>query len=191
MLSSNAAGVVLSPAQIATGWHTVADLTCMICQTKIGWKYVDAKEASQKYKVGKFILEVERVTCYKSWEDEELLPLTPRGSQHSHTHPRDEAGKKRRGKADALYGFRKGPEDKFGEGILEDGEEDDGHEREDGEEEEEEEEVEFDSEDEDECDAIFAGTWDREVVRKRRNNSSKKKRAVCAALASSSGPSAS
>ena len=32
-----------------------------------------------------------------------------------------------------------------------------------------EEEIEFDSDDEDECDDIFAGTWDRESVARRRN----------------------
>jgi hypothetical protein len=30
---------------------------------------VDAKEESQKYKVGKFILETERVVTHRSWED--------------------------------------------------------------------------------------------------------------------------
>lgn len=30
---------------------------------------MDAKEESQKYKVGKFILETERVVTHRSWED--------------------------------------------------------------------------------------------------------------------------
>ncbi|KAK1654566.1 yippee zinc-binding/DNA-binding /Mis18, centromere assembly-domain-containing protein [Colletotrichum phormii] len=55
--------------QLVTGWHVVADITCVLCNAKLGWKYVDAKELSQKYKVGKFILEVERVVPFRSWED--------------------------------------------------------------------------------------------------------------------------
>ncbi|KAK1716908.1 yippee zinc-binding/DNA-binding /Mis18, centromere assembly-domain-containing protein [Colletotrichum lupini] len=55
--------------QLVTGWHVVADITCVLCSAKLGWKYVDAKELSQKYKVGKFILEVERVVPFRSWED--------------------------------------------------------------------------------------------------------------------------
>ncbi|KAK1700226.1 Yippee/Mis18, partial [Colletotrichum godetiae] len=54
--------------QLVTGWHVVADITCVLCNAKLGWKYVDAKELSQKYKVGKFILEVERVVPFRSWE---------------------------------------------------------------------------------------------------------------------------
>ncbi|KAK1724657.1 yippee zinc-binding/DNA-binding /Mis18, centromere assembly-domain-containing protein [Colletotrichum acutatum] len=56
--------------QLVTGWHVVADITCVLCSAKLGWKYVDAKELSQKYKVGKFILEVERVVPFRSWEDD-------------------------------------------------------------------------------------------------------------------------
>ncbi|KAL7928446.1 yippee domain-containing protein [Trichoderma chlorosporum] len=55
--------------QLVTGWHVVADICCGICSRKLGWKYVDAKEESQKYKVGKFILETERVVTQRSWED--------------------------------------------------------------------------------------------------------------------------
>lgn len=54
---------------LVTGSHVVADITCAICQARVGWKYVDAKEESQKYKVGKFILETQRVVDYRSWED--------------------------------------------------------------------------------------------------------------------------
>lgn len=55
--------------QLVTGWHVVADITCNTCSVKLGWKYVDAKEETQKYKVGKFILETERVMTFSSWED--------------------------------------------------------------------------------------------------------------------------
>ncbi|KAI1636987.1 yippee zinc-binding/DNA-binding /Mis18, centromere assembly-domain-containing protein [Biscogniauxia mediterranea] len=54
---------------LVTGSHVVADITCAICHAKVGWKYVHAKEESQKYKVGKFILETQRVIDFRSWED--------------------------------------------------------------------------------------------------------------------------
>lgn len=55
--------------QLVTGWHVVADICCATCSRKLGWKYVDAREKSQRYKVGKYILEVERVVTHRRWED--------------------------------------------------------------------------------------------------------------------------
>lgn len=55
--------------QLVTGEHVVADISCKTCDTVVGWKYVDAKERSQRYKIGKFILETERVVGEKAWED--------------------------------------------------------------------------------------------------------------------------
>ncbi|KFH45852.1 Protein yippee-like F37A8-like protein [Hapsidospora chrysogenum ATCC 11550] len=104
---------------LVTGWHVVADFTCGTCSTKLGWKYVDAKEHSQKYKVGKFILETERVMTYRSWEDAGVPDM---------------------------------------EVSAEWPEWDD----------ESEDVVVFDSEDEDECEDIFAGTWDPKTAAKRR-----------------------
>ncbi len=42
---------------LMTGLHVVCDLYCVHCHSPLGWYYVDAYEESQKYKVGKFILE--------------------------------------------------------------------------------------------------------------------------------------
>lgn len=52
----------------------------------LGWKYVEASEESQKYKVGKYILETKRIRIGVSWENEErddgdmtydeVIPLT-------------------------------------------------------------------------------------------------------------------
>ncbi|KAK4173242.1 yippee zinc-binding/DNA-binding /Mis18, centromere assembly-domain-containing protein [Triangularia setosa] len=61
--------------QLATGPHEVADIFCAICETKLGWKYVKADEPSQKYKVGKFILEVVRVAVEQGLEFEPLVNL--------------------------------------------------------------------------------------------------------------------
>jgi hypothetical protein len=47
----------------------------------LGWKYVEAAEESQKYKVGKFILETKKIKLGVSWENEddadENFPLPP------------------------------------------------------------------------------------------------------------------
>lgn len=107
----------LENRQLVTGWHVVADISCGGCSKKLGWKYVDAKEQSQKYKVGKYILETERVMTHRSWGDAEQAGAAAVGGKHS------------RGSSD---------------------------------------DVSFDSEDEDECDDIFAGTWDARAVARRR-----------------------
>jgi hypothetical protein len=43
---------------LMTGLHVVVDLYCNVCGCPVGWKYQDAHEDSQKYKIGKFILEL-------------------------------------------------------------------------------------------------------------------------------------
>ncbi|KAJ4375793.1 hypothetical protein N0V83_001070 [Neocucurbitaria cava] len=57
------------PRQLVTGAHTVSDISCRMCGCVLGWKYVGAEEDSQKYKVGKFILETKRVVKGVGWED--------------------------------------------------------------------------------------------------------------------------
>ena len=47
----------------------MADVSCTICSSVLGWKYLDAKEQAQKYKIGKYILESKRVVEVVSWED--------------------------------------------------------------------------------------------------------------------------
>ncbi|KAL2173671.1 yippee zinc-binding/DNA-binding /Mis18, centromere assembly-domain-containing protein [Thermothelomyces heterothallicus CBS 202.75] len=54
---------------LITGVHVVADISCAVCGATVGWKYLDAREWSQKYKVGKFILETRRVVGHRGWED--------------------------------------------------------------------------------------------------------------------------
>jgi hypothetical protein len=46
---------------LITGLHVVCDIYCNCCQTILGWKYEEAYEESQKYKVGKFILEKQKL----------------------------------------------------------------------------------------------------------------------------------
>jgi hypothetical protein len=99
-------------------------VNCVICNSLLGWKYVDAKEAGQRYKIGKFILETKRVMSLGCWEDEGV----------SKSNAWDEEDESVQTKED---------EDRAGYVV-------------------------FDSEDEEECEELFAGTWDAETVQKRR-----------------------
>ena len=68
---------------LITGLHVVADIYCIECQSLLGWKYVraeaslrakivqeEAYEESQKYKVGKFIIEKAKMLKEDgTWDD--------------------------------------------------------------------------------------------------------------------------
>ncbi|KAI6782065.1 uncharacterized protein J7T54_003484 [Emericellopsis cladophorae] len=114
--------------QLVTGWHTVADISCGTCASKLGWKYVDARESAQKYKVGKYILETERVVVSRSWEDVPVL-MGSQEVRHGEAKRREEEG-----------------------GVV------------------------FDSDDDDECEDIFSGVWDRDVVARRRRGTQSTRR---------------
>ncbi|KAJ4339271.1 hypothetical protein N0V95_007824, partial [Ascochyta clinopodiicola] len=56
--------------QLVTGAHTVSDISCRCCGSVLGWKYVYAEEETQRYKIGKFILETQRVIkSAGAWEE--------------------------------------------------------------------------------------------------------------------------
>jgi hypothetical protein len=114
--------------ELLTGAHVVADVSCTICSTILGWKYVDAKEAAQRYKIGKFILEMKRVVLGVCWEDG-----MPRDSENGQKENEQEMEKE--------WEAEEGGEDV----------------------------VVFDEEDEDECEDLFAGIWDPDVVAKKRS----------------------
>ncbi|KAF6805095.1 Yippee family protein [Colletotrichum sojae] len=135
--------------QLVTGWHVVADITCALCGAKLGWKYVDAKELSQKYKVGKFILEVERVVPFRSWED---LPPGHTSDDEEDDEVEMDADVKQLNKT-----TQRPATDEAGSGSDAESSEP------------EDVEVVFDSEDEDDLEDMFSGTWDPEVVAKRRS----------------------
>mmetsp|Transcript_11365 Transcript_11365/g.19449 ORF Transcript_11365/g.19449 Transcript_11365/m.19449 type:complete len:114 (+) Transcript_11365:218-559(+) len=59
-LFNNVVNVSLGPKEdrtLITGLHTVADIYCNVCETVLGWKYLEAFEDNQKYKENKFIIE--------------------------------------------------------------------------------------------------------------------------------------
>ncbi|KAL8848526.1 MAG: hypothetical protein Q9221_006454 [Calogaya cf. arnoldii] len=58
------------PRQLVTGAHTVSDVSCAFCGSVIGWKYDSAEEETQRYKVGKYILETRKVFSSSYWEND-------------------------------------------------------------------------------------------------------------------------
>ncbi|KAL8729413.1 MAG: hypothetical protein Q9166_004743 [cf. Caloplaca sp. 2 TL-2023] len=58
------------PRQLVTGAHTVSDVSCAFCGSVIGWKYDSAEEETQRYKVGKYILETKKVFSSSCWEND-------------------------------------------------------------------------------------------------------------------------
>jgi hypothetical protein len=47
---------------LMTGLHTVSDIFCTNCHSLLGWKYDEAFEESEKYKINKFILEKTKIS---------------------------------------------------------------------------------------------------------------------------------
>ncbi|KAF7952446.1 uncharacterized protein EAE97_001943 [Botrytis byssoidea] len=142
-----------SNRELLTGHHVVADVNCAVCNTLLGWKYVDAREAGQRYKIGKFILETKRVGVVETFEDEDVRT-------HSLDFRREDDN------SSGFMGVGMGNPGKF-EGARKDGELHTWN-VETKEEEEAKGWVNFDSENEDECEELFAGIWDAEVAQKRR-----------------------
>ncbi len=105
---------------------------------------MDASEPSQRYKIGKFIVETKRVVACNHFEDvpEQLLDYEVDDEMRRARREMEGEGEwkgKGKGKAERV-----------------------------------EDDIEFDSEDEDECEEIFNGTWDKEVVRRRQKKGWKK-----------------
>ncbi|PAA84567.1 hypothetical protein BOX15_Mlig003605g1, partial [Macrostomum lignano] len=56
---------------LLTGLHSVADIHCQGCGTTLGWKYEHAFESSQKYKEGKFIIELAHLIKDNGWDSDD------------------------------------------------------------------------------------------------------------------------
>lgn len=162
--SANLVNVTVSSPEarnLVTGAHVVADIRCATCGVVVGWKYVDAREQTQKYKVGKFILETERTVLVRSWED-----MEGEGPEHFYSSSAPVGGGGGRKSSSTFGGRRKESCSSDGPGhvdaFIEEDEGSSGAESE--------EEITFDSDDEDECEDIFAGVWDAATVAKRRGS---------------------
>ena len=66
--------------QLVTGAHTVSDVHCASCGTILGWKYNEAEEESQQYKVGKYILETKMISSSSDWMNGDIS--TPSVGKH-------------------------------------------------------------------------------------------------------------
>ncbi|KAI1884675.1 hypothetical protein AGOR_G00228860 [Albula goreensis] len=70
-LFNSVVNVGCGPAEervLLTGLHAVADIYCESCHTTLGWKYEQAFELSQKYKEGKFIIELSHMIKDNGWD---------------------------------------------------------------------------------------------------------------------------
>lgn len=54
--------------ELLTGLHAVADIYCDSCETTLGWKYEQAYVPSQKYKEGKYIIELVHMLKENEWD---------------------------------------------------------------------------------------------------------------------------
>ncbi|KAK6505065.1 hypothetical protein TWF481_006988 [Arthrobotrys musiformis] len=95
---------------LQTGAHTVSDISCKICGSNLGWKYIHAEERAQRYKVGKYILETGRVGKVNYWDGKVGDGL-------------DEDGRERKGKKGWESGWESLGDDDGVEVDLEDEEE--------------------------------------------------------------------
>jgi hypothetical protein len=69
-LFDSVVNIASGPAEqrvLLTGLHHVADIHCQRCKTTLGWKYEHAYEHSQKYKEGKFIIELVHMFKDNGW----------------------------------------------------------------------------------------------------------------------------
>ncbi|KIH91117.1 hypothetical protein SPBR_01678 [Sporothrix brasiliensis 5110] len=163
--------------RLVTGAHVVADIYCAVCRSKLGWKYVDASDPAQRYKVGKFILEIARLATYHSWEDVPLRDargVGGAGGEGEEGVADDELETARSPISDPLGAVRqlmaRYQRLRTGETTVD--VEEEGNSEDDGDSDvyapKRNGLIEFDSEDEDECEDIFMGTWDADVVARRR-----------------------
>ncbi|PXF47598.1 hypothetical protein BWQ96_02577 [Gracilariopsis chorda] len=69
-LVSNVINVSLGETEersLMTGMHTVADIYCNVCNSVLGWKYLEARDEEQKYKENKFLVEKMKIIKEKQW----------------------------------------------------------------------------------------------------------------------------
>uniref|UniRef100_A0A8U8BLA3 Protein yippee-like n=1 Tax=Geospiza parvula TaxID=87175 RepID=A0A8U8BLA3_GEOPR len=67
-VGTNGASVLCPRVNVGCGLHAVADIYCENCKTTLGWKYEHAFESSQKYKEGKYIIELAHMIKDNGWD---------------------------------------------------------------------------------------------------------------------------
>ncbi|KAK6359775.1 hypothetical protein TWF696_000913 [Orbilia brochopaga] len=142
---------------LQTGAHTVADVSCRVCCGDLGWKYIHAEERSQRYKVGKYILETGRVSKSNVWDADatpatissNVLPTTAATVSTINTAAASKGGSTKNGAThhdswDAANGYSNGI-DTWDSDAMD-----------------------VDLADEEELEEMFAGTWNKERATRRR-----------------------
>lgn len=146
----------------------MSDVVCAFCDRVLGWKYIAAVDAAQRYKVGKVILETRRVRTR----------VGVMGLRDTDARRDDDEDDNQNLNGEVQWKGKYG----FNEAVVddEDDEEQDSVEEESLEDtfcqnearlpglEPKEGEVEFDSQDEDECEDLFLGIWTPALAAKRR-----------------------
>lgn len=66
---------------LLTGLHAIADIYCLTCETVVGWKYKHAFEESEKYKEGKYVIEVAHMVKDNGWNS---WPCANQDRKHKH-----------------------------------------------------------------------------------------------------------
>ncbi|EDV22059.1 uncharacterized protein TRIADDRAFT_29408 [Trichoplax adhaerens] len=69
-LFNSVVNISCGPAEqryLLTGLHVVCDIFCECCKAPLGWKYEEACESSQKYKEGKYIIELAHMIKENNW----------------------------------------------------------------------------------------------------------------------------
>ncbi|EPS31267.1 hypothetical protein PDE_06222 [Penicillium oxalicum 114-2] len=193
--------------QLVTGAHTVSDISCLLCGIVLGWKYVEAEEETQRYKVGKFILETKKITTATAWEGVGESGESDGGRQDA-VRSRRYAGRAtsldiENGDGDDDGGHHLDGDEreksKNSRGRGDEGEHDHHHHSHDpnydyghdhGNEHVRKQErqtgmpgreIEFDSQDEDECEDLFAGIWSPGLATRRRSRKIEKRPSSMAA----------
>lgn len=64
----NVGSLVAEERMLLTGLHYVADIYCECCSFILGWKYERAFEPNQRYKEGKFIIELANLIKDNCWD---------------------------------------------------------------------------------------------------------------------------
>uniref|UniRef100_A0A914HCG2 Protein yippee-like n=1 Tax=Globodera rostochiensis TaxID=31243 RepID=A0A914HCG2_GLORO len=82
-LFNSVVNIVCGPAEervLLTGLHAVADIQCECCKTTLGWKYEHAYESSQKYKEGKYIIELIHMVKDNGWASQPVEKIRRRNN---------------------------------------------------------------------------------------------------------------
>eukprot|EP00051_Salpingoeca_urceolata_P017304 m.234757 g.234757 ORF g.234757 m.234757 type:complete len:114 (-) comp18916_c7_seq1:121-462(-) len=69
-LFNEVVNVVVGPVQekmLITGLHAICDVHCVRCRNYLGWRYENAYEQEQRYKIGKVILEKAHMMKDAGW----------------------------------------------------------------------------------------------------------------------------